>query len=175
MHIPGDTAQYLVDVGFGGLGPIVPLLLNTEEPQITADGTYRIALNASTSYYMLQWQHGGTWSDLYTFKNKAAYQADIDLSNWWSCTHPTARWCTCLFAARVVGSERHHLLNSEYCVRRLNGEVTRKKLASVAEVVRILETVFVLRLEHTSDAAFEENILRFMSTGTNSSSANIVL
>ena len=37
--------------------------------------------------------------------------------NWFSCTFPTARFTTSFFACRIVGDERHHILNREYVVR----------------------------------------------------------
>ncbi len=44
--------------------------------------------------------------DLYAFKNEAALPVDLELSNWWSCSHPSARFVSSFFVARVVGDER---------------------------------------------------------------------
>jgi hypothetical protein len=50
---------------------------------------------------------------------ETALSVDQELSNWWSCTHPKARWVCCLFAARVIGSARHHLLDNEYATPKM--------------------------------------------------------
>ena len=69
---------------------------------------------------------------------------DLELSNWWCCTHAEARWKTCLFVARVVGGERHCIFNAEYRVRGPDGSsATVAKIASVTELLDLLvSTVF---------------------------------
>jgi hypothetical protein len=52
----------------------------------------------------------------------------------------------CLFAARLIAGERHHLLNDEYCVRAVDGTATRTKLRSSAEVLDLLRGVFGIDL-----------------------------
>ena len=40
-----------------------------------------------------------------------------ECNNWFSCTYPTARFTTSFFACRILGDERHHVLNQDYVVR----------------------------------------------------------
>jgi len=66
------------------------------------------------------------------------------VANFYSYLHPEARWTNCLFAALVVGTERHHVVNAEKCVRRGDGSAARTPLGSVAEVLDLLRGEFGL-------------------------------
>jgi N-hydroxyarylamine O-acetyltransferase len=169
-------SAYLVDVGFGGIGPMAPLRIGADgsadalNGQRMADGVYRVIrappqLGAGSGYRMLQWWLNEAWVDLYAFRDEPALHVDLELSNWWSCTHPGARWVGCLFAARVidraavaaadgadsasastsaVATERHHLLNNEYSIRQLDGSVVRTEVAGAEQVLELLARVFGL-------------------------------
>ena len=41
-----------------------------------------------------------------------------ECNNWYSCTYPSARFTTSFFVCRILGEERHHILNADYVVRR---------------------------------------------------------
>jgi len=107
-----DEANYLADVGFAGTNSIAPVLLGTEEPQKLPEGFFRTVRDAG--YTTLQWQLKDSWRDLYMFKEEACLPIDLELSNWWMCTHPKSRFTSQFFVARVVGDERHHILNNSY-------------------------------------------------------------
>jgi len=69
------------------------------------------------------------WMDLYAFSPLVeASDIDMEVANWWSCTHPTkARFTGSFFVSRVTGHidavrsvavvERHHIQNGTYGVR----------------------------------------------------------
>lgn len=112
----GDGAEactYLADVGFAGTNSIAPVLLGSEEPQALPEGLFR-TLRDTAGYTTLQWEVKKTWRDLYMFKEEACLPIDLELANWWSCTYPKARFTSQFFVARVVGDERHHILNETY-------------------------------------------------------------
>lgn len=144
--------NYLVDVGFGGLQCLEPLQIDTDDEQVTPDGIFRV-LNDETGNLTLQWSLKGAWADMYTFRNEEALSCDMQVANWWSCTWPEARWVSCLFAARIVGSERHHILNSEYVVRQNDGSKVRVQLESPEEVLALLTSVFGITLPEDIDMA----------------------
>lgn len=129
--------EYLVDVGFGGIGSISPLKVGTEDAQQT-DGLYRV-LKQPNNYRLLQWHHKEMWLDLYTIKYEASYDIDLELSNWWSCTYPAARFTTSLFLAIVKDDARHYILNNEYSVKAMNGELLSK--VTIRSVDEFLDTV----------------------------------
>eukprot|EP00445_Apocalathium_hangoei_P011783 CAMPEP_0203882694 /NCGR_PEP_ID=MMETSP0359-20131031/26874_1 /ASSEMBLY_ACC=CAM_ASM_000338 /TAXON_ID=268821 /ORGANISM="Scrippsiella Hangoei, Strain SHTV-5" /LENGTH=316 /DNA_ID=CAMNT_0050802771 /DNA_START=20 /DNA_END=970 /DNA_ORIENTATION=- len=148
--------SYLVDVGFGGLQSLSPLLVDTEEPQLaTEGGTYRLTATDGGAYLTAQWQLRGEWQDMYKFANPrgradvrevAALVCDQQVANFWSFAWPEARWTGCLFAARIVGTDRVHVLNSEKCVRHADGTTTRTPFECSSEVLACLRGEFGLVL-----------------------------
>ncbi len=156
--------KYLVDVGFGGIGSMYPLRLDVSEPQPTPDGgVYRVVPPApgGLGFWMLQWQVKGEWRDLYKFRDEPASDIDQELSNWWSCSHPTARFCTSFFAARVVGPDRHHILNGEYVIRHADGTADTTAVADGAHLLSLLSSVFGLNLP-AADAASGSQLFRYL-------------
>jgi N-hydroxyarylamine O-acetyltransferase len=152
----GETTPetYLVDVGFGGLQCLSPLRINTEDPQLaTEGGTYRLA--ADGAELTVEWELRGEWQAMYKFPNPRgqdlarveALACDQAVANFWSFAWPEARWTGCLFAARIVGVERVHVLNSEKCVRRADGTAERTAFGSSAEVLACLRGEFGLALD----------------------------
>lgn len=162
---PASTAEtspetpaesFLVDVGFGGLQCLSPLRINTEEPQLaTEGGTYRLTATDDGAELTVQWELRGEWQAMYKFPNPrgqdlarvAALACDQAVANFWSFAWPEARWTGCLFAARIVGTERVHVLNSEKCVRRTDGTAERTAFGSSVEVLACLRSEFGLALE----------------------------
>ena len=141
VTIPSTNVEYLVDVGFGGLGSNIPLRIDTEEIQST-DEKYRI-LPQDDNYYKVQWYLNEVWSDLYCFLRSKAIEVDCVMSNWWSCTYALARWKTCLFVSMIIGDCRHRILNGTYTIRNSsNGSVTNKLITDINELFALLTDVF---------------------------------
>lgn len=141
--------RYLVDVGFGGINCMQPLSIDTREEQETPEGAFRII--EDDQYLKLQWRLKSEFTDLYKFLPERALLCDMQMSNWWSCTRPDARWVSHLFAARIIGNERHHVLNSEYVIRSASGIAVKRCLSSVQELLDTLTTVFGISLPSDLD------------------------
>ena len=139
-----EGTRYLVDVGFGGINCMQPLSIDTREEQATPEGDFRIVEDGE--YLKLQWRLKSEFTDMYKFLPEKALLCDMQMSNWWSCTRPDARWVAHLFAARIIGSERHHVLNSEYVIRSASGIAVKRRLSSVQELLDTLTTVFGIAL-----------------------------
>ena len=66
----------------------------------------------------------------------------------YSCTFPKARFTTSFFVCRVIGDERHHILNENYVTRKGHGVesvVETTPIKDKAHLVELLDTVFSLR------------------------------
>lgn len=156
-----NGTEYLVDVGFGGMAPIVPVEINTETSQHTPDGAFRmVGTNNGCADFTLQWDLKGSWTDLYILRHEKIPLADVDMSNWWSCTHPKAKWVGCLFVARPINGSRHFVLNNEYCIRSPDGSLVTTLIKSRQDLMDILSSVFnidvkELCFEPDSDANFD--------------------
>lgn len=151
-----ESKTYLADVGFAGTNSISPVLLGTEEPQQMPEGLFRTVRDAG--YTTLQWQIKDTWRDLYMFKEEPCLPIDLELANWWSCTYPQARFTSQFFAARVIGQERHHILNNTYAIRREDGTNVSTHITDKAHLEKLLTDVFGLTLPPDT-----EGIDRFLS------------
>lgn len=151
-----DEVPYLVDVGFGGIGSINPVRMDRQEPQEMPDGVYRLQQKTGQddAYSTLFWKSTSTEEEkaLYMFRNEVAQKMDLELSNWWSCSHPTARFVTSFFVARIIGGgdERHHILNNSYVVKNKDGTTLKSiSITSLQELLVILDSIFSLKFEDT--------------------------
>lgn len=121
-----DGRVYLADVGFAGLNSVAPLEL-TGTAQKLPEGLFRSFQTACGGWTKLQVYMKGDWVDLYMWRsNEAATSADLAVANFWSHAAPTARFTGCFFASRVVGEDRHHILNDTYTVRGIRNKGTNR-------------------------------------------------
>jgi arylamine N-acetyltransferase len=143
-------------VAFGGLSSTLPVFIPPKNAineevsveNIAGDGKFRVIRNDSDwDYLSAQWYLKDTWTSLYKFSQRVALDCDMVVGNWYSCTGPDARWVNCLYVSRIIGEERHHVLNSEYCVRRKNGVAERSLIPSVEELLILLAEVFGISFE----------------------------
>jgi N-hydroxyarylamine O-acetyltransferase len=114
----GAAEGFLADVGFAGTNSVAPVPLGGGASELP-EGAFRAAEGATAAgYTTLQWQLRGEWRDLYMWRSgEAASQPDLEQCNFFAHSAPQARFCNEFFAARLVGGERHHLLNGVYRVR----------------------------------------------------------
>lgn len=143
-----DAREYISDVGFAGSNSTHPVEIGAGEERLP-EGAFRTAeggAGARAGYTALQLRVRGEWRDLYVWRaGETASDADIALSNFWSYASPSARFTTSFFVARVVGDERHHILDGAYVVRRgLDGDaaVEEEAIADEARLRALLGGVF---------------------------------
>eukprot|EP00802_Teleaulax_amphioxeia_P015436 Tamp_15526.p1 GENE.Tamp_15526~~Tamp_15526.p1 ORF type:complete len:352 (+),score=75.89 Tamp_15526:313-1368(+) len=141
----GMPRTYLADVGFAGTNSIAPVLLGTSEPQQMPEGLFR-TMKDDGGYTTLQWQIKDSWRDLYMFKEEACLAIDLELANWWSCTYPKARFTSQFFVARVIGEERHHILNDTHTIRQPDGTTQSTQIKTKGELEKVLTEVFGIAL-----------------------------
>ena len=67
---------------------------------------------------MLELQIKGEWRPLYEWRDEKAPFVDMECSNFFSYAYPKARFTTQFFCTRIIGDERHHILNGDYVVRK---------------------------------------------------------
>lgn len=156
LHVTLDDGVYIADVGFAGTNSISPVRVADGVPQTLADGTFRTRLAGRDTVLEVQDRKDPSrWRALYEWKTDRWETApDLDLSNWFSCTAPTARFTNQLFLARLVRDsasgrdEKCHLLNDELVRRSLGGElVDRRELRTEAALVEAIRDTFGLPVE----------------------------
>lgn len=145
LKVQLDGGLYLVDVGFAGTNSIAPVALGSAEPQSLPEGQFRV-VEGRSGYQVLQLLMNGVWRPLYTWReDEAAAGIDLECANWFSCTYPKARFTTSFFVCRVIGSERHHILDGSYVVRSGHGvesSVQTTKVKDLDHLINLLIEVF---------------------------------
>lgn len=159
---PQDGGHFLADVGFAGTNSIQPIDLDAYQvPQDLVDGKFRVIASKHSGFHVLELLIKDEWKPLYEWREKDhAPQVDQECSNWFCCTHPTARFTTQLFASIIIGDERHHILNDQYVIRQGNGihkEIRSETIASKERLLELIDTVFGVKLKET------EGIDRYLS------------
>ena len=104
-----DDARYLCDVGFGGITPTGPVLIETDEPQATPHETFRVL--HSDGLFTLQALVSELWHDVYVFDLQAQSSVDYEMANHYVCTWPRSHFRYTLIAARAFDGGRIHLRN----------------------------------------------------------------
>ena len=141
-----DNEEYFVDVGFGAPCYIYPISNSTEEDQNTPYGKYKVQIVGD--YRRVVWFIGNKWEDLYDVLYQESYQCDLEMSNWYSCSYPTARWMGCLFVCKLVDGNKHMILNNEFIIRNhLTGELTKTPILNHNSLMLMLKDVFGICFE----------------------------
>jgi len=133
---------WLADVGFGGDGPLDPVLLDGTLCE-TLDGSYRIDReHESTLVLRRSWR--GSWRDLYAFSEIPALPVDFEMANYFTSTHPQSRFVRTLTVQRSRPEQRQILRGRIYTVRRGTREVERE--ISPSELPALLAQEFGLSI-----------------------------
>ncbi|WP_429843484.1 arylamine N-acetyltransferase family protein [Brevibacillus sp. FIR094] len=136
--VPLDNMPYLVDVGFGGNSPRLPVPLSGDEV-VDSDGIYRVYKDEAESLYYMQKKSDEEWETQYRFEEP---------SNQWNfenihpiCvlteTSPESMFNKVYFLSRVTETGRITLLGNTLII--VNGkEKTKEKLEEheIEETVR---------------------------------------
>ncbi|CAI8952307.1 arylamine N-acetyltransferase family protein [Pseudomonas serboccidentalis] len=139
-----DGERYITDVGFGGMVPTAPLLLDTEAEQPTPHESYRIEKQADG--YMLRAHVAGEWRSMYLFDLQRQEDIDYTLGNWYVSTHPESPFARRLMVARTGDGWRRTLNNGSFAIHRMGGDSERREVTDVDELIAVLEQEFDLRL-----------------------------
>jgi N-hydroxyarylamine O-acetyltransferase len=142
-----DGVRYITDVGFGGMVPTAPLLLDTPAEQLTPHEPYRIEQQADG--YTLRAKVAGEWRAMYLFDLQRQEDIDYTVGNWYVSTHPESPFAKQLMVARTGEGWRRTLNNGSFAIHRLGNESERRQVADVDELVGLLKSEFGIRVpEH---------------------------
>jgi N-hydroxyarylamine O-acetyltransferase len=137
-----DGTRYITDVGFGGMTPTGPLLLDSEDAQATPHEFYKVT--QFDGRYTLRAQVNGEWRALYVFDLTPPADIDYEVGNWYVATHPDSPFIGQLVAARVGSGVRRTLHNGDYAIHHLDAASERRHLNDPDAVIELLRTAFGL-------------------------------
>lgn len=138
-----EGVRYITDVGFGGMVPTGPLLLDSEAEQATPHEAYRLSHVDGT--YTLRARVADSWRAMYVFDLQTVADIDYVVGNWYVCTHPDSPFLGQMIAARTGPGLRKTLNNGSFAIHRLGQASKRVQLESVDEVLRVLRDEFGIR------------------------------
>jgi N-hydroxyarylamine O-acetyltransferase len=129
LRVELSEGAFLADAGFGNLAPTTALLVTPMLEQGTPHETMRfIPLGEELT---LQAKLSGSWEHIYRVVPHPRFDAEYEIANWYTGTHPDAPYRNNLIAARPVGGgKRLTLFNSRFTVRHADGRAERRMLES---------------------------------------------
>ena len=136
-----EGATWLCDVGFGGEGPLHPVLMDGE-----AHGQflniYRVSEEGGLR--VLQSYHHGAWEDLYAFVPEERFPIDFEMANHYTSTHAESRFLKTLTAQLAGPGVRRILRNRAY--GELRGDQAEGRELAPEELLPTLRETFGIEL-----------------------------
>jgi N-hydroxyarylamine O-acetyltransferase len=141
LRVDLPQGPFLADVGFGNLAPTAPLRLAPLIEQVTPHEIMRfIQLGEELT---LQSQLGERWEHIYRVAVLPRFDAEYEICNWFTATHPESPYLNNLIAA-LPGAKgtRLTLFNARFNVRHASGEVERRMLVGKDHYRSVLSDQF---------------------------------
>lgn len=145
LLVKTQEAQFLTDVGFGGMTPAAPLRFETGLIQKTPHTAYRIS--EENGGFSLQALQDKTWRNLYEFDLQRQFPVDFEMANWYTSTFPDSHFRHRFYVARTGTDKRFGLRDKQLSIHYKNGETERKLLSSPREIKEVLTSVFDINIE----------------------------
>ena len=95
-----EGEQWLADVGFGVPGILEPIRPQPGDEVDQNGWRYRVV--EEQPGFVLQSFYEGEWRDLYLYTLEEQYQADYELANYFTSTHPESGFVTALTVQRIT-------------------------------------------------------------------------
>jgi N-hydroxyarylamine O-acetyltransferase len=92
LRVGENGASWHADVGFGAGGILEPLPFGPGPAQEQSGWSFRVIEDGSE--LVLQNLAGDQWADVYSFLPQPVPLVDVEISNWWTSTHPRSRFAT---------------------------------------------------------------------------------
>lgn len=157
LQVNLPEGPFLADVGFGNLAPTAPLVLSPDLEQDTPHEIMRFIRMGDE--LTLQSRLGDRWEHIYRIVPLPRVDAEYEICNWFTASHPDSPYRSNLIAARPgPGRTRITLFNARLNVRHATGEVERRTLNDKAEYRDVLAKTFGLALSDADLAIALETV-----------------
>jgi N-hydroxyarylamine O-acetyltransferase len=159
LQVNLPEGPYLADVGFGNLAPTAPLKLSPDLEQDTPHEVMRFIRMGDE--LTLQSKLGERWEHIYRVVLLPRLDAEYEICNWFTASHPNSPYRCNLIAARPgPGKTRMTLFNARLTVRHANGETERRTLESPSDYRDVLRETFGLELSAADLALALDTVAR---------------
>ncbi len=152
LRVETEFGPHLADVGFGGVGLVEPIALESSNPQHLDFEPRRIV--EREEHLVHQIQLGEEWKDIYQFIPTSVAPIDLEIGNWYSFTHPQARFRNSLLVAKLHRDGRIIIADTELIERDWHGHVKRTEIKTQAQLHQILAEKFELRVSPDSNIPY---------------------
>ncbi len=98
LRVTEDGRPWLADVGFGGGGLLDPVPFEVGVESDQAGWRYRLVEDGPE--LVLQVFQDNAWVDMYGFAPNPVPMIDVEVSNWYTATHPMSSFVTGVFVGR---------------------------------------------------------------------------
>ncbi|MGO9872192.1 MAG: arylamine N-acetyltransferase family protein [Acidimicrobiia bacterium] len=98
LRVNDRGRPWLADVGFGGGGLLDPVAFEVGVETDQSGWLYRLVEDGAE--LVLQVFQDGAWNDMYGFVPEPVPVIDVEVSNWYTATHPTSPFVTGVFFGR---------------------------------------------------------------------------
>jgi N-hydroxyarylamine O-acetyltransferase len=160
VDLPEGT--YLADVGFGNLAPTAPLALVPDLEQATPHEPMRLVTMGDE--LLLQSKLGDRWEHIYRVVALPRVDAEYEICNWFTASHPDSPYRSNLIAARPGPNRtRITLFNARLTVRHADGTVERTALDGASATRDALGDLFHV---HLSEAELTQALETVERKGT---------
>jgi N-hydroxyarylamine O-acetyltransferase len=157
LQVNLPDGAFLADVGFGNLAPTAPLKLSPDLEQDTPHEVMRFIRMGDE--LTLQSRLGDRWEHIYRVVLLPRVDAEYEICNWFTASHPDSPYRSNLIAARPgPGKTRITLFNARLNVRYANGDVERRMLVDTADYRDVLAETFGLELSEAELARALETV-----------------
>jgi N-hydroxyarylamine O-acetyltransferase len=162
LRVDLPQGAFIADVGFGNLAPTAPLQLVPLVEQETPHEIMRFI--AMGDELTLQSRLGDKWEHIYRVVLLPRFDAEYEMCNWFTGTHPDSPYLRNIIAA-LPGPEgtRLTLFNARFSVRHPSGQAERQMLGDESEYRSVLTGKFGIRL---SDAELKTALAHAEQRGT---------
>jgi N-hydroxyarylamine O-acetyltransferase len=151
-----DGVRYITDVGFGGMVPSSPLLLDTQAVQPTAHEPYRLTFDGQGNYTLWA-QVAQEWRGLYVFDLQVQADIDYEIGNWYVSTHPASPFVGQLKVALLAPGKRYTLNNASYAVHYLDRPSDKRVIESADALLELLSATFGIRVPDLATFTLGDN------------------
>jgi N-hydroxyarylamine O-acetyltransferase len=144
LRVLDGERSWHADVGFGSGTLLAPLPWGPGEAHEQAGWQFRVSERGGE--WALQTLDAGEWWDLYTFLPHPVPPIDVEMSNWWTATHPDSGFVSGFLVTRHWRDGRRLILSDwgELSLLERDPDQTRRIPLTLAQVPALLAERFEL-------------------------------
>lgn len=150
LQVPIDGTDWIVDVGFGGEGLLLPVPM-TGQPAKQYLWAYRV-VKEPPGLRVLQSVRGDSWVDLYAFSLEPQEHVDFEVANYYVSTHPSSTFVRTL-CVQLPSPVRRQMLSGRELTFEMADSIETSVIKSEQALLDVLRKNF--GLQFAADTRFK--------------------